>query len=210
MVRVERLCGVASAVDFQRLAELHLESITDGFLTSLGDRFLRAMYAAIAKSAYADLLVAREEGRIVGFICSSSSLSRVYRDFVISAGPGVWLVMATRVLRFSTFRRIVETAFYPVSRGADHAGDVEVLNFCVDVDQRGRGVGQQLFSALVASLSVRGAQTLKIVTGASQDSAQRFYQSAGATLVGETEVHQGEPSLVFAYPLQASSQQLAA
>ena len=54
---------------------------------------------------------------------------------------------------------------------------------------------------IVAEFKLRGVNRIKIVTGESQMSAQRFYDSVRATRVGDVQVHEGTKSVVFIYDI---------
>lgn len=197
----QRLGGDVSPGDLARLAELHRKAITGGFLATLGDRFLRKLYATLCSSPHAAVYVERQDQRIVGFIVGSVATGKVYREFIRSAGATAALAILPKLVSWRVLKRVVETALYPARRQADDSPGAEVLNFCVASGQRGRGVGQRLFAALTEDFQERGLERLRIVTGSSQRSAQRFYESAGARPVGQTQVHKGEESLVYEYDL---------
>lgn len=197
----ERLDAGVSPLDLATLATLHREAITDGFLATLGDRFLCEIYKTVCTSEHATVFVERREGQIVGFIAGSTSTRAVYREFVRMAGFSAAFAILPKLFSWRVLKRVVETALYPSKGASGVESEAEVLNFCVDADQRGRGVGQRLFAALVEDFNSRGLDRVRIVTGTDQKSAQRFYDSAGARLVGETQVHQGEDSLVYEYDL---------
>lgn len=85
------------------------------------------------------------------------------------------------------------------SRSAVQLPDPEILNFCVSSHAQRCGIGRRLFHAFCSELAQRGIPAVRIVTGAEQHSAQRFYESVGAVLVRETEIHAGQTSLVYVH-----------
>src|SRR5688500_7492093 len=68
--------------DAAAVARLHAHGITEGFLTSLGERFLTYLYSAMAGSPNATLFVSRDEqGTVVGFVAGATSPGAFYREF---------------------------------------------------------------------------------------------------------------------------------
>ena len=58
----EVVVRAATSQDAGSVADLHVRAISEGFLASLGPRFLRRLYARIAKSPHGFLLVACDPG----------------------------------------------------------------------------------------------------------------------------------------------------
>ena len=96
--------------DASRVAELHVSAIGEGFLATLGPRFLRRLYSSIVRSPYGFLLVAEnapgasgqrtgEPEQAVGFVAGSADVRRLYRRFVLRDGVVAALSSAPRLLR---------------------------------------------------------------------------------------------------------------
>ncbi len=194
---VQRLTAPLTVEDGWTLAKLHRESIPDGFLTSLGLGVLRELYLGFASSAHATIHVSREEGRIVGFIACAEDTGAVYRDVLRRRGVNLAWRAAALLLSPKRLWRATETLFYPSRGGFEDLPRAEVLNFCVRSELRGGGHGRALFETAMRELADRGVRAVRIVTGASQDRAQRFYRAARCEEWGAAEVHVGSGSVVF-------------
>ena len=101
-----------------------------------------------------------------------------------------------RISRPSVVRRAIETARYPSSvRGPPGGGAA--------LDRRGRREplerrGERARGRAIAErLAVAGVREFKVVVGADNDDANRFYERNGFALAGSTTVHDGEPSNVW-------------
>ncbi|WP_425398231.1 GNAT family N-acetyltransferase [Aeoliella sp.] len=191
----------------QAIARLHIEQIAEGFLTSLGERFLVHLYDAVATCDDAVLLTARDGDRLAGMICGSTDTRLVYRHFVRRKAVVAGMAALPRLLTFERFKHVWETWRYPSSSPELDLPSGEVLNFCVSRDFQRRGVGVTLFGRLTEELHRLGLRDLKIVTGEKQESAHRFYEAVGAVLAHCTEVHRGQASRIYLYPLTHLSAQ---
>jgi ribosomal protein S18 acetylase RimI-like enzyme len=201
-IRIERLEPDAPDRVRQRLAELHRAEISAGFLSTLGPKFLGLLYRTLAGSPVSFVLTAMEGEEVRGFIVGSENTRRVYRDFFKRAGLRAVFLLARRLLSLRTLFRVMETLLYPGKADRDLPSS-EILNFCVDQSVQRRGVGRLLFDALVEEFARRGIPQIKIVTGGTQDKAQRFYARVGARLIGKVEVHRGTPSVVYVFDIPA-------
>ena len=188
---------------FADIARLHIEEITDGFLTSLGAPLLTRLYDAVNRSSAGFILAATVDGAIVGFLCASTDTARVYRQVLGRSWPRLLPVLLPKLVNLRTMRRVWETIRYPSRGPRAHLPSAEILNFCVSKRLHRGGVGRRLFSAMEAEFHRRGVGEIRIVTGATQLSAIRFYEKIGADLVGAIEVHGGQESRAFRYAIRS-------
>lgn len=202
-LRVERMAGCGAQNDFEACARIHREAIPDGFLATLGGRFLALLYRTLAGSRRSFLFVARRDGEILGFICGSEDTGAVYREFAWKAGLGVVPLLLPGLLSPTRILRVIETILYPARQHYGELPDAEILNFCVSTRSQGAGVGRRLFATLVDEFRARGVTRIRIVTGVTQKTAQTFYERAGAKLAGETAVHRDSPELVYVFNVGA-------
>jgi ribosomal protein S18 acetylase RimI-like enzyme len=188
-----------------QIARLHQQEIQDGFLTSLGEPFLRRLYAAVCASPAVLLAVAqsRSDGALRGFLCATTDSRRALRRCLWPAGPALAFALLPRAL--SALPRLRETARHARGGGPASASlpRAEILNFCVQRGCQGQGMGRRLFQLAMGELAARGVSRVKIVTGASQMSAQRFYTAAGARHWGEYRLHAASGSHIYIYETSA-------
>ena len=187
---------------YEELARLHAKEISGGFLTSLGTAVLARLYRAIGQSPHAFILAASSNGHVVGFLCASTDTRKVYRHVLSRSWMHLLLPLVRRVFSWRTMRHCWETLRYPAHSPVPNLPAAEILNFCVTQKQQGLGIGQALFAVMKDEYRRQGVSQIRIVTGANQLSAIRFYEKIGAELVGRIEVHARTESRLFRYSIQ--------
>jgi glycosyltransferase involved in cell wall biosynthesis/ribosomal protein S18 acetylase RimI-like enzyme len=199
----------ASPGDAGAVADLHADRIAEGFLVTLGPRFLTRLYRRIARSPHATLLVAESGEQIVGFVATATSTRRLYVDFVLHDAVPAGLAAAPAALRAP--RRVWETFHYGASEtGPGRNGDstngdgdlpaAEVLSIAVATDAGGRGIGGALLAGALEELSRAGVTEARVVTAVGNDAALAMYERAGFRRRTQTEVHAGVPQEVLVWP----------
>jgi ribosomal protein S18 acetylase RimI-like enzyme len=189
----------ATTVDAEAMARLHTEGMPDAFLPTLGQPFLTRLYRAIAADSDAVAIVAEGVDGVVGFAAGVTSVGAFYRRFARRHGPMAALAAAPRLIRPRVAWRLLETVRYPshVDAGNDRLPDAELLSIAVDPAWRVGGTGRALANGVLAALADRGVGELKVVVGAANLVANRFYARVGFREAGHLTVHQGTPSKVW-------------
>jgi len=206
VIRIERVTIDSPRGFFDQLGQIHKAEIEQGFLSTLGLRFLRNLYRGLSQSPRAFVFAAVRDDQVLGFICGSTDTGKVYRGFFLSRGIIAAVQLLPKMVSWQRVRRLAETLLYP-SRSQDlELPKAEILNFCVSRDCQRMGIGKRLFAELVGEFQRRNIYSFRIVTGANQVKAQQFYESLQATKRAEIEVHDGTKSLVYAYEIQGGSQ----
>jgi glycosyltransferase involved in cell wall biosynthesis/ribosomal protein S18 acetylase RimI-like enzyme len=181
--------------DASAMARIHREALPGAFLPSLGDRFLRRLYRALAADPEAVAVVADDGAGVVGFATGVPSVRRFYRRFLVRHGIPAAVAVAPRLARPSVVRRLRETAAYP--QRSDRLPDAELLSIAVTPGQTSRGTGRALADATISALAERGATEVKVVVGADNEGANRFYSQVGFRPLGDIAVHDGATSNVW-------------
>lgn len=197
---VVRLTGDEAV--FDQLAEIHRKEIHEGFLSTLGDSFLKLLYQTLAQSDSAFVITSQEGGQVQGFIVGAVDTGGVYKQFFRKAGIRALPILLPKLLSWKRIKRVLETLFYPKGKQQDDLPQPEILNFCVRSELQGKGVGGQLFSALCDEFRRREIKQIRIVTGETQKSAQLFYEAKGAAHAANIEVHKDSSSRVYVYDLE--------
>jgi glycosyltransferase involved in cell wall biosynthesis/ribosomal protein S18 acetylase RimI-like enzyme len=197
----------ATAVDAAAMARLHADGMPDAFLPTLGQRFLARLYRALVTDPEAVALVAEGVDGVVGFAAGVTSVGGFYRRFARGHGPAAALAAAPRLVRPSVARRLLETVRYPAAEvaGNGHLPDAELLSIAVAPAFRAGGTGRALADGVLAGLAGRGVDDIKVVVGAANQGANRFYAKVGFTEAGQLTVHQGTPSNVWIRSCRSSS-----
>jgi ribosomal protein S18 acetylase RimI-like enzyme len=187
--------AASSSDDVRQAADLHAVRISEGFLARLGPRFLRRLYRRVRSSPDAFLLVAVEDGEVVGFLAGATDVHRLYRSFVARDAIVAATVAAPQLAR--SLPRAFETLRYPADRA--ELPSAEILAVAVDSWSVGQGVGRALVDAGLAELRSRGVDRAKVVAGADNAAAIHLYQGAGFARHGRIAVHRGTDSEVLVW-----------
>jgi glycosyltransferase involved in cell wall biosynthesis/ribosomal protein S18 acetylase RimI-like enzyme len=196
----------ATAADAAAMARLHADGMPEAFLPTLGPRFLARLYRALAADPDAVALVAEGVDGVVGFAAGVPSVGGFYRRFARGHGPAAALAAAPRLVRPSVARRLLETVRYPAAgNGHGPMPDAELLSIAVAPGWRAGGTGRALADGVLDGLAGRGVDDIKVVVGAANEGANRFYAKVGFREAGQLTVHQGTPSNVWIRSCRSSS-----
>jgi glycosyltransferase involved in cell wall biosynthesis/ribosomal protein S18 acetylase RimI-like enzyme len=188
----------AQPPDAPAIAELHRQSIETGFLSSLGGRFLRLLYAAMIEWPGSAVFVVSDgsEGPL-GFVAGVERTGAFYRHFLRTRWFRAGMTLLPRVIRPSFIRRVWETLRYGAGDDADVEG--ELLSMAVAPSLRGKGWGGRLGAAFLADLGGRGVKSAQVVVGAANGGAIAAYETMGFGDAQAIEVHRGDPSVVMTW-----------
>ena len=194
--------------DAAAMARLHAEELPDAFLPTLGHRFLTRLYRALVADPQAVALVAETVDGVVGFAAGVASVGGFYRRFARRHGLSAALAAAPRLARPRVLRRLLETVRYPeraTGQPPSPLPDAELLSIAVAPTCRTGGTGRALADGVLQGLAERGAAEIKVVVGAANGGANRFYERVGFRPAGQLSVHQGTPSNVWIRSCHSSS-----
>lgn len=184
----------ARPADLRRTAAIHRRCLPSGFFARLGDRFLARYHASFATSPSAILLVAEDDGTVVGFLAGTFDNAAHYR-WLVRGRPllrllpvGVAALLRDRRLaaefartRLRRYARAVVRRL-PTPRPAVDAradGAVSTVGVLTHVavleDARGTGAGRALVAEFTRQAVAAGTDELRLVTAAEGD-ATAFYR----------------------------------
>jgi ribosomal protein S18 acetylase RimI-like enzyme len=181
-----------TSADAAAAAALHAGQIREGFLASLGPRFLGRLYRRVPRVPGSFLLVLEAEGRIVGFLAGSVDVGALYKTFVVRDGAFVVFGCAARLVRSP--RRVFETLRHGTSEDAD---EPELLAVALDPEARGLGGGRVLVEGFLTEIARRGRSTAHVVVASGNDRAVALYRRTGFDVVERFELHRGSESLLM-------------
>jgi ribosomal protein S18 acetylase RimI-like enzyme len=197
----------AAKGDAARVAQLHSTGINEGFLATLGPRFLRRLYERMAASRRAFLIVAydplgageADPREPIGFVAGTDSVARLYREFLLKDGVVAGIASAPHLVR--SIPRLLETIRYGAKEAESGqpagAGETELLSIAVAPEARRRGAGALLVDSFRAAAVRSGSSSARVVVGATNDTAIALYRSAGFVEAERFELHPGTESLLL-------------
>jgi ribosomal protein S18 acetylase RimI-like enzyme len=180
--------------DAPEAAKLHVGQIDEGFLASLGPRFLTRLYRRVALFEGSFLLIADVSGTTIGFLAGALDLGALYKRFILSDGAPAAIASAPRLIR--AWPRALETLHRGSSEKAP-PGTAELLSVAVDPTARGHGAGTLLVSGFIDEASRKGASAAQVVVGADNHRAVSLYSRSGFEQVDDFELHPGTRSLLM-------------
>jgi len=186
---------LGTKADAPAAARLHAEQIGEGFLSSLGLRFLNVLYRRIVSWPRSFLLVADEGGAVVGQAAATEHVGGLYRQFLLRDGVVAAAVAFPRLLR--RWRSVVETLRYPAGDG--DLPPAELLAVAVDAERRGQGIGRALVLAANEELTRRGVPNARVVVAATNAPALALYLSSGFRPAATVQLHADTRSEVLTW-----------
>jgi ribosomal protein S18 acetylase RimI-like enzyme len=186
----------AIIADAPAMAHLHVTEIDEGFLPTLGDRFLGHLYRRVVRSPSSFAFVAVDDDAVVGFAAGADNLRELYRSFVLHDGVVAVVAAGPRIAR--SWRRVVETLRYPAHDGAD-LPPAELIAIAVGHGAQGRGLGRDLVDAVTTEFTRRGITAARVVAGADNEAALRLYRACGFRTAATVQVHRGTASEVLTW-----------
>jgi ribosomal protein S18 acetylase RimI-like enzyme len=181
--------------DARALARLHAQRISEGFLPTLGPRFLARLYRRIVRSARGCAFVVDDGGQLIAFAAGATDVSALYREFIVRDGVVAAVAAAPRLAR--SWRRVYETLRYPATTA--ELPRAEVLAVVTADAAAGRGLGTATVRALTAELSARGASRVKVTVGAANAPALALYRGCGFEHAAQIRVHGDTSSEVLVW-----------
>lgn len=187
--------------DIRQVVSIHREEISQGFLSSLGDKPLSLLFYLAVESKYGILLLGKpiDRDKPIGFILGTTDTGAFYKDFLIKNFFRATIHLAPKVFSVQRLRKLFETLFYPSKKEIQDFPRAELFDIAILKEQQGKGLAQLLFKEFSATMKSKGIEKFKITTGENLIQAQRFYEKLGANKVTEIEVHKGQKTFVYLF-----------
>tara|TARA_B100000963_G_scaffold340487_1_gene339231 strand:- start:1138 stop:1737 length:600 start_codon:yes stop_codon:yes gene_type:complete len=188
---------VHNSEDFLAVAKLHCGYINKGFLATLGVPFLALLYEAIDNDKESFLIVERFENKIIGFVCGTSGLKKIY--FQLLFRP-IRLISSLKSSIFSLSKIYKIFEIFKVSKNYTYSKKLpneELLSIVVDPSHQGDGHAETLFNALCLRFKENEKKSFKIIVGSNLDRAHSFYTKMGAAPISRVQVHKGKDSIIY-------------
>lgn len=172
-----------------KCAELHIQGIPTGFISSLGQEFVAELYEAVAEDKNSFGFVAVEDDKVLGFVAFSINLSRLYKQVALKKGFKFAFVLAKKMLSLQVIKKVWDNLLYPSKMRKMDLPDAELLSIAVAPEGRGRGIAKQLVDAGFKECRKRGLEKVKVLVATDNDAASELYRKCGFVLNAQIYSH---------------------
>lgn len=162
---------------------IHLATFKGFFLTFMGKGFLYEMYKAYVSHEKSELIVAYEQGQVVGFLAYSSDLSGLYK-FMIKHRliPFAWYALGAFFRKPKVFLRLIR-AFLKPKDAKREENYIELSSIGVLPQYKSQGVGTKLIDYLKQKVDFNKFAYIALETDAvNNDGVNKFYIKNGFVL----------------------------
>lgn len=171
--------------DLSHLCSIHGESFPGFFLTSLGPRFLRLLYAGFAHEPGGICIVVEDKGVVVGFAAGTTAPDVFFGRLLRRQGWRFALAAIPGLLRNPGFvaRKCFGALFYRGEQPAGLANAALLSSLAVSPACGGQGLGQQLVQAFADESRRQGCSAIYLTTDEADNArVNRFYAKCGFVL----------------------------
>lgn len=182
------------------IAELHKKAFPTFFLTQLGVPFLKTLYSGYMEDKDSGIIVAEEDGRLVGFIAYSNDYPRFYKGLIKHHLIKFAFCSLGAAIRHPSFIKRLLGAFKKSESVVKTERYVELASICVDPEIESRGTGTQLIDYLKSIVDFDTYAYINLETDADgNDGANRFYVKNGFKLEREFTTAEGRRMNEYRY-----------
>ena len=181
------------------IASIHKDTLTSGFLSTLGTPFLKTVYSELASDPNSQLICAFDGEDLVGFICGTTNTLVFYKRFIIRNALRVIWILLPRLFSLKFLKKVLETLFIPRQTQNIELPVAQLLNFCVSKNYQGAGIGCQLFNHLISWFQSTNTHAVTIITGSEQKQAQAFYHKQGLQHENSISLHDESQSYIYVW-----------
>lgn len=151
------------------------------FITAFGPRFLTVLYRGLLRRGDGFLVVATEDGALIGFILACTDSTRLLSTVARSPFEVVSIIVPAVLRDPRLLTRLVETLRY--GKRLHAPVPAELLVIAVVPGRRSSGIGRQLLATFRAELRRRGIDAYTVTVHEQMAEANRFYAANGLVMV---------------------------
>lgn len=165
-----------------KIAQIHIQSLSDDFLPSLGLNFLKNFYdGIIGKPAIFGFVYIQKNlpaGRqVAGFVIGTTDMNDFFKTAVFSNFFVLSTLLALRLIqRPALIKYVLQTFLYPKK---DDGPSAELVIIAVSDKFRGKGIGRKLVKALESEMRKRRIKEYKLTVTKRNKGANAFYKALG-------------------------------
>ncbi len=175
-----------------QIVDIHMKTFTGFFLTFLGKGFLKQLYKGFSSHEQSGLLVAEQNGSVVGFLAYSENLSDFYRYLIKkSLVPFSWYSLGATIRKPAAMFRLIR-AFLKPSESKRKEAYIELSSIGVLCEMKNQHVGSRLIDGLKGKYDSCRFSYIKLETDAvDNDGVNAFYVKNGFVLDNTYETPEG-------------------
>lgn len=182
------------------IVDIHLATFKGFFLTFMGRGFLKQMYAEYTEHPESNILIATDNGNVVGFLAYSENLSGLYKYMIKHRLVQFALYSIGAFFRKpKVFTRLVR-AFLKPSESKRDEKYVELASIGVHPDAKSHGIGSALIDSLKKEVDFCKFAYITLETDAvDNEIANNFYIKNGFTVERNFETREGRKMFEYRY-----------
>lgn len=182
------------------VVKIHMATFQGFFLTFLGKGFLKQLYLGYIKHDESNLIVAKDENEILGFIAYSSDISDLYK-FLIK--KKIILFAWYSLIAFIKKPKILFRLISAFSKSEEVKRDekyIELASIGVKPDQKGKGLGTAMVAYLKEKIDFNTYKYISLETDAeNNENVNKFYKKNGFVLARTYKTKQGRKMNEYRY-----------
>ena len=174
------------------IVDIHMATFQGFFLTFLGKGFLKQLYEGYIEHKQSNLIVAKQNNEIVGFIAYSSDISDLYKYLIKKKLLlFAWYSFIAFIKNPKILFRLL-SAFSKSEEVNRKEKYIELASIGVKPDVKAQGIGSSMISYMKEQIDFNEYGYISLETDAENNEyANKFYQKNGFILERTYETKQG-------------------
>ncbi|NJE45599.1 GNAT family N-acetyltransferase [Massilimicrobiota sp. SW1139] len=182
------------------IVDIHIATFQGFFLTFLGKGFLKQLYKGYIEHKQSNLIIARQDKEIVGFIAYSSDISDLYKYLIKKKLLlFAWYSFAAFIKNPKILFRLL-SAFSKSEEVSRKEKYIELASIGVKPNVKAQGIGSSMISYMKEQIDFNEYKYISLETDAENNEyANKFYLKNGFVLIRTYETKQGRKMNEYRY-----------
>ena len=173
----------------RQASALHIQSISTGFISSLGIDFVTCLYEEIARSKSSFGVVAVRDSKVLGFAAFTTNINKLYKSIIWRKGLKFALLLAGQMFSLKRLKRMFETLFYPARIKRMNLPSAELLSIAVADKEQRKGLAGEVIEMGLQHYHKTSIDKVKVLIGTENKAGNRLYLKCGFEPVGQFNNH---------------------
>lgn len=188
------------------IVDIHIATFQGFFLTFLGKGFLKQLYKGYIEHKQSNLIIARQDKEIVGFIAYSSDISDLYKYLIKKKLLlFAWYSFVAFIKNPKILFRLL-SAFSKSEEVNRKEKYIELASIGVKPDVKAQGIGSSMISYMKEQIDFNEYEYISLETDAENNEyANKFYQKNGFILARTYETKQNRKMNEYKYTYMENS-----